>query len=207
MSGYSGDWLLCGGWAVDAWLGRVTRSHVDLDIMVFDDQQALAYQQLSECDMVAHDAVEPGPTTNLWTGWKLAMPAHVHARPPEADSPNGLLRWVTPPYKELPDDRNLELIINERAAGRWLLDAESGISLPWTECVANSAWGIPIAVPEVLLFYKATAYWGAKREKARPHDKVDFEALAPLLADERRRWLADAIGTMVPDHPWLPQLI
>ena len=33
-------WALCGGWAVDAWLGRVTREHLDVDLSVFEEDQA-----------------------------------------------------------------------------------------------------------------------------------------------------------------------
>ncbi len=206
MATYSGEWLICGGWAVDAWLGRVTRGHVDIDLMVFDDQQELAYQQFAGWDMVAHDAVDPGPTSGLWTGRRLHLPAHVHARARDAESPANLLKWVTPPYEQLPDDKNVELIINERSEGRWLLHPETGVTRPWVECVAESPWGIPMAVPEILLFYKATAYWGRTDLKPRPHDERDFNALLPRLSANQRDWLRETIPTVVPDHPWLPRL-
>lgn len=206
MSTYPGEWLICGGWAVDAWLGRVTRTHADIDVMVFDDQQTLAFQQFAAWDMVAHDAVDPGPTSELWAGRRLELPAHVHARPKDADSPANLLRWVTPPYNQLPDGNNVELIVNERAGGHWLLHPETGVSRPWVECVAESPWGIPMAVPEVLLFYKATAYWGRTDLKPRPHDERDFEALLPHLGASQREWLRTAAQTVIPNHPWLDRL-
>ena len=39
MSTFRPRWSLCGGWAVDAWLGRQTRDHADIDIAVFRDDQ------------------------------------------------------------------------------------------------------------------------------------------------------------------------
>lgn len=206
MSSYPGDWLICGGWAVDAWLGRVTRTHVDIDVMLFHDEQTMAYNQFSSWDMVAHDAVDPGPTTELWAGRRLELPAHVHARPRDATSPANLLKWVTPPYDQLPDDKNVELIINERRDGSWLLHPESGVSRPWPECVAQSPWELPTAVPEVLLFYKATAYWRRTDLKPRPHDERDFDALLPQLDAGQRDWLIRAISTVVRNHPWLERL-
>jgi hypothetical protein len=42
MAAFDRPWVLCGGWAVDAWIGRQTREHVDVDLAVFhDDQLAL----------------------------------------------------------------------------------------------------------------------------------------------------------------------
>ncbi len=42
MATYRGAWSICGGWAVDAWLGRQTRDHADVDIAVYqDDHHAL----------------------------------------------------------------------------------------------------------------------------------------------------------------------
>ena len=35
MSAFRPKWSLCGGWAADAWLGRQTRDHADIDIAVF----------------------------------------------------------------------------------------------------------------------------------------------------------------------------
>lgn len=206
MSTYPGEWLICGGWAVDAWFGAVTRSHVDIDVMVFDDQQELAFKQFADWDMVAHDAIDPGPTTDLWAGRRLELPAHVHARARDAESPANLMKWVTPPYTQLPDDKNVEIIINERTGGDWILHAETGITRAWEECVAESPWGIPMAVPEVLLFYKATAYWQRTDLKPRPHDERDFEALAPHLGAGQRDWLRETIHAVVPGHPWLPRL-
>lgn len=206
MSSYAGDWLICGGWAVDAWLGQITRSHVDIDVMVFNDQQELAYQKFASWDMVAHDAVDPGPTTELWTGRRLEMPAHVHARARDGESPANLIKWVTPPYNQLPDDKNVELIINDRTDGNWILHAETGLTRAWEDCFAESPWGIPMAVPEILLFYKSTAYWRRTDLKPRPHDERDFDALLPVLSSNQRDWLRTAIRHVIPDHPWLDRL-
>lgn len=196
MASYPGDWLLCGGWAVDAWLGGVTRSHGDIDVVVFEDEQQLAFEHLRDWDMVAHDALDPTQERDPWDGRTLTLPAHVHARPRDQASPANLLRWVTPPYKPLADDENVELIINERRDGRWLLDAAKGIDIAWQDAVAESPWGLPTAVPEVLLFYKATDYRAQGREKPRPHDQQDFDALFPHLAPPARRWLEEALERM-----------
>lgn len=46
MSAYRGAWALCGGWAVDAWIGRITRDHGDIDVSVFVQEQGLLFEDL-----------------------------------------------------------------------------------------------------------------------------------------------------------------
>lgn len=106
------------------------------------------------------------------------------------------------------------MLLNARTGGEWVLSDEPPLALPFAQSIRRSRWGLPGAAPEVLAFYKATAYFGANaalrgatpEEWARPHDTSDFEALLPLLSEGRRRWLRASIATLHPDHPWLPGL-
>jgi hypothetical protein len=60
-----------------------------------------------------------------------------------------------------------------------VLSAEPAIVVPISSATALSPWGIPTVVPEILLFYKGTAYFGdVEMTKRRSHDDVDFETLA-----------------------------
>jgi Aminoglycoside-2''-adenylyltransferase len=43
MSGFRPKWALCGGWAVDAWLGQQTRDHHDIDLAAFEHDQVAIY--------------------------------------------------------------------------------------------------------------------------------------------------------------------
>lgn len=55
MSTFRPRWSLCGGWAVDAWLGRQTRDHADVDIAVFQDDHSALFEDLSGWQLIAHD--------------------------------------------------------------------------------------------------------------------------------------------------------
>lgn len=64
MSSFSAPWALCGGWAVEAWLGWKTRDHGDVDIMVFADDHVSLFDHLSDWQLIAHgpdtdDSTEP----------------------------------------------------------------------------------------------------------------------------------------------------
>ena len=78
-------WFLCGGWAADAWLGRQTRDHCDVDIAVFHPDQHAIYEHFPGWALVGHDPNVADDTTEQWNGRRLDLPAHIHV--PELGSP------------------------------------------------------------------------------------------------------------------------
>lgn len=191
MSTYRPRWALCGGWAIDAWLGRETRDHGDVDIAVFQDDLPAFFKHLDAWQLVAHDDNVPGDTAELWNGRKIDIPGHIHARSPER-------REAMPDRVDNAAGQGfgLDIQICERADGDWILNRDPDINLPLRGCIEQSAWGLPTAVPEVLLFYKAS--------EPRRRDKLDLLALLPHLTDEQRGWLREAL--ILTGHPWLARL-
>ncbi len=198
MSTFPSDWFLCGGWAVDSWLGRITRDHGDLDITVFGDAADALFKHLAGWQLVAHDEGQGGGSSSEeWNGRPLTTPAHLHCRAPDQRG-------------EIPEDGILttemgwwlEVEINPREHGEWVLRDEPRITMPLDRCAATSPWGLPTALPEVLLFFKGTAYEGT-RHYLRPRDHVDFERLFPVLTTGQRDWLQKSISLVDADHPWL----
>lgn len=192
MATYRAPWALCGGWAVDAWLGRHTREHGDVDIIVFEDDQRVLFEHLRGWQLIGHDAPEPGGGGNadLWTGRTLRVPGHLHGRidhgePPPTDGVCTLDEgWVA------------DIQINERQGERWTLMRDPLVAVPLANAVRPCPWGIPAVVPEVLLFYKAL--------DLRRRDKADFAALMPALTADQRAWLREAIDRV--GHPWMRAL-
>jgi hypothetical protein len=119
------------------------------------------------------------------------LPAHIHARAPEH-------------VDAMPEQVNnaagqgfgLDVQVNERPEGDWLLSDRPRISLPLESCVRVSPWGLPAAVPVVLLFYKSLDF--------RRRDKLDLMSLLPGLSREERGWLREALS--LTGHPWLAHL-
>src|SRR5947209_1647367 len=81
MSTFLAGWFLCGGWAVDAWLGREARPHGDIDVSVFRDDLPAVFRHFSGWDLIAHDPLVADATTEPWNGRMLEVPAHIHATP------------------------------------------------------------------------------------------------------------------------------
>jgi hypothetical protein len=175
MSTFSRDWCLCGGWAVDAWLGRQTREHLDLDITVYHDDAFALIDHFAGWQVIAHDETYPD-SDEQWDGRALFLPAHVHIRR---------------------EGFNLDFQLGERAGAERLLRREPRLTVDAAACIERSGWGLPALAPEVILFYKAYA--------ARPHDEADLQVLLPALDVARVKWLRDAIARVYPSHTWLKQ--
>ena len=193
MASYPRAWSLCGGWAVDAWLGRVSRDHGDVDLSVFDaDHQPLA-AHLAGWQLIAHTSVVDDLSTAQWDGRRLPVPSHIHGRSPADAGP-------------LPEDGIcnpeqgwwLDIQIDEADGDAWVLKRDPRIALPFRDAIRMSPWEIPAASPEVLLFFKAAL--------PRRRDWRDFVAFLPQLSERQLVWLRDAIARAFPDHPWIATL-
>ena len=86
LAGLGRPWFLCGGWASDAWLGRQTREHGDVDIAVLHHDQRAIFEHLAGWALVAHDPNVADNTTESWNGRHLDLPAHIHV-------PRRAVRW------------------------------------------------------------------------------------------------------------------
>jgi hypothetical protein len=177
MAGFDGAWFLCGGWAVDAWLGRQSREHHDIDIAVFEDDLPALFDQLAGWQLIAHDTVE-SDAEDPWDGRRLILPAHIHAR------------------RE--GEVELDFQVNQRSGSDWVLSQERNFTIDVQRCAGMSRWGVPALAPELVLFYKAG--------ETRPQDEQDFVAMLGSLDAAQRSWLRGAIATVHPGHAWLAQL-
>jgi hypothetical protein len=203
LAGFGAPWFLCGGWAADAWLGRQTREHGDVDIAVLHRDQRAIVEHFQGWALVGHDPNVPDDTAEPWNGRQLDMPAHVHV--PTRDSPLAGSPTVSHPAFEF------EFLLNEGSDDSCVLNRELDVVVALDRCVRPSAWGLPTAAPEVVLFFKAGGdLSGTELRTAeklfRQRDEQDFFALLPTLAEGQRSWLRESIARIRPAHPWLAHL-
>ena len=187
MADYNAPWSLCGGWAIDAWLGRVTREHGDDDISVFAGDNAALFEHLKDWQLVAH---EPGVSTKgFWQGEALTPPSHIHGKFGEGPPPENFDNVQGFP---------LDIQVDDREGDEWVMRREPRVSMPLRDAVRVSPWGVPTAVPEALLFFKAM--------EPRRRDWRDFVAFLPHLTKGQSSWLRSAIERVDPEHPWVGAL-
>ncbi len=174
-------WHICGGWALDMFLGRVTRVHHDVDVEVSRaDQLALQqYMTTRSWKMVTpfEERLQPWPMH-----MRLEMPRHqVHAHRRGAF---------------------IDFLLADLDGGVWRYRREPSIIRDMSRVGLRSTEQIPFLAPELVLLYKSKTTSGKERIK----DKADFEEVYLSLEPERRGWLRWALLATDPSHPWVERL-
>jgi len=191
MEGFPWPWFVSGGWAIDLFVGRVTREHEDRELGIFRQDQQTLREHLSA--RALFKAIT-GPNGGGWVPWAegewLELPVHqILVRP----------AGMAPPATE--QDRcpnEFEFFLNEAVDDVWRFRRNMEITRPAKEIYLTSSSGIPIMAPEIQLLYKAKGH--------RPKDEHDFRQVLPLLDAARRAWLKEALPRCYGQDPWLAEL-
>jgi hypothetical protein len=182
LASFPHPWWICGGHAIDAFLSRRTRPHGDLDVGVPRRYQSALYRVLDDFEVhVAHQ----GTLHEL-------SPAQRETGTLDPDH-HGL--WCRRRGSEA---WQLEVLLGDGDDRDWIFRRCPAVRRPLAEVVWRSSDGIPYLAPEVQLLFKA--------KHPRDKDRQDFEATAPALSREARRWLRQALERAHPGHEWTQQL-
>jgi hypothetical protein len=173
-------WWVAGGWALDLHLGRQTRAHADMDVVLLREDQLTVQAHLGGWTLMAADP--PGSLRDWEPGELLATGVHdVWCRPFGSDE------WA------------LQLMIIDPEGDDWVYRRDQRISRPLPTITGEaSTQAMPVLAPEIQLLYKS--------HRPRAKDQRDFETFADHLTDQQREWLGGALRTADPQHPWLARL-
>jgi hypothetical protein len=178
MRGFAHPWWVAGGWAIDLFVGRVTREHGDVEMGVFRDTQAALHEHLRRFKLfkaVDHQFV-PWPT-----GDEIVPP----------------LFQIQAVDESLPGGE-LQLFLDDRSDGRWICRRNPSISRPIDD-ITLAARGVQLLRPEIQLLFKA-------RHHEQPKNAQDFALAVPPLMPPQRTWLKESIEATHPGHAWLARL-
>ena len=90
------------GWALDAFLGRITREHGDIDLSVFaPDQRTLFDHLLGGWQMLPHGPSVGQGNAEAWDGCWLEPPSHIHARRDTGEPPPSAI-FCNRPFAKYP---------------------------------------------------------------------------------------------------------
>jgi hypothetical protein len=176
LAGLPVTWAVAGGWAVDLFLGRVTRDHHDLEIAL----PASAFTLL----------------TPLFPGWEFHVPRSGTLTPADpASLAAGFQTWALDPVTRR---WRFDVFREPHDGDTWICRRDERIRRPYAEVVLRTPDGIPFVAPEVVLLFKAKA--------PRDIDEQDFAAVLPELSAARRGRLDAALAVVHPEHPWRSRL-
>ncbi len=179
LAGVSAPWAVAGGWAIDLWLGVVTRPHEDLEITV----PAFGYPEIrARFEVLGFEVFDVGDG-------EVARLA-----PGEAPSEANHQTWMMEPATQL---WRIDVFREAGDARTWVYRRDPSLTAPRAFTVRERD-GVPFVAPAVALLFKAKAQ--------RPKDEADFAAVAPHLPAAERNWLADALRRTHAGHPWIERL-
>ena len=178
LKGFPALWGVAGGWAIDLFLDKETRPHHDIEVTILRRAQLEMKSFLSDWNFeYVHRGVVSDWTRKIY----LDRPIHEIYAIKEGDS-----------------TAKLEILLNEHAGKNWLFRRNMGIKLPIEEIFVETASGIPILHPKIVLLYKV------KRNESK--DLEDLVNAAPILTKPDRAWLYNAIWSTYGRHEWLRYL-
>jgi hypothetical protein len=181
MRNFSSAWCICGGWAIDLFVNRVSRSHKDIDIAIWRNDQLALRSYLIAQNWTLEQAVA-GQLHPWLDGEFLKLPIHTI--------------WC----RNLKAHPNfIEILFNEIKNNYFLFRRALSITYPLERVIVESKQGIPILAPEIVLLYKA-------KDSLNERNQNDFEVALPYLDEDRCAWLKEALIALHPEHRWLNQL-
>jgi ribosomal protein S18 acetylase RimI-like enzyme/uncharacterized protein (DUF952 family) len=181
MAGFDRPWWIAGGWAIDLFLGEVTRPHADLEISVLDGDQRALHAHLRDWDV----RIAAGGALHPWNGEPLVRPHHqlwARAEPGLGDTVEEFSAHPT----------MIGVLIEEHRGDVWRFRRDGRVTRPVAELGAMHG-GLPSIAPEVALLFKA--------RDLRHKDRRDFERVASRLDASARGWLRSALDVLYPGHP------
>jgi len=196
------DYAICGGHAIDLFLGRNTRPHKDLDVAVFWESRDKIIQYL------------------LNEGWEIYEPigtAYLHKiNSVECQKRIKENIWCVRPdnrhYKFTEHENNLyavdfgnseqtefdyiEFLFNTRNEGCFLYSRNKDIAVCLDDAIFK-ANDTPYLAPEIVLLYKSTAIDNIDYQ-------MDYDNASLKMNDKQLTWLKKSLAVMFPNgHKWL----
>ena len=175
MREFKPHWFIAGGWAIDLFLGKQTREHVDIEIAIFRRDQIALQNFLRDWNL---QKAENGALADWKQDEYLKLPVHaIHC------------------FNDKAEPSFLEVLLNEKENGVWQYRRNRQITKPLSELYLTTESGIRFLRPEIVLLYKS--------KNVRAKDELDFQAAAKHLETEARRWLRNALSVCYSEHNWL----
>ncbi|MEK5645779.1 hypothetical protein BK138_35530 [Paenibacillus rhizosphaerae] len=202
------DWYVCGGGAIDAFLGKQTRIHKDLDIAVFwEDRNSVITLMLAEgwrvfeaCGGgIIHELFEVQQSPEKRNLFCFTLNENRCKLEPIGDD---RYRFGFE-KKEQKDFTYIEFLFNQRGDEYFYLPGNANLKRKLNKALLKSN-GVPHLAPEVVLFYKSR-YLEYSPDTLDHYQ--DFEVSLPFLDDEQKQWLGQSLKKeYVNGHEWLKRL-
>jgi len=172
MRGFPAPWCFGGGWACDAWAGRQSREHSDVDIVIWRKDQSTFRSSFAGWQWETFVNGAPMP----WGAEaRLELPFH-----------NAIGRKGS---------QAIELLMIEREGGDWWYRRDPRVRMGASEAMLTSPSGLPVLNPAIALLFKSKRIEDKDQHdfdtvlpSLRPQDR-NWLKQALLAAHPGHRWI------------------
>ena len=196
------DYALCGGYAIDLFIGKKTRPHKDIDVVIFqEDRDKIIQFMLNN----GWDVYEPCGTdylhkinivsdqirnrSNIW----CVLPDNPHYKFTEHEKDMYAVECDNSEQTELD---YIEFLFNTRKNDTFLYARNHDIQMGLDKAILKSE-DIPYLAPEIVLLYKST-------DANNPEYHLDFINSSMKMTKYQLKWLMKSLSIMFPNgHKWL----
>ena len=211
------DWCVCGGYAIDLFVGHNTRPHQSIDVAVFwqdkkkiiDFMLGAGWRVFEACGGGSiREVLESTDFTTDKRNLFCMIKDNNHYRLTSIGSD---MYQFAMDHKEQSRLDCIEFLFSQKQDDDFLYANNYAICRSMQDAVLTQE-GIPFLAPEIVLLYKSgyIEYLDKEYEYALHLVSVavnDFNLLLPLLNNERKGWLKKALRTIYPNgHAWIRRI-
>ncbi|MCL2169913.1 MAG: hypothetical protein FWB74_07805 [Defluviitaleaceae bacterium] len=215
-------YAVCGGYGLDLHAGRELRPHGDFDIVIFkEDKQKVAkffldmdwtiYGRFMEEDRIItqhifykiDDISEDywKDCVNIWAVKNSCLPKVLHKLDRLQGAAGDVYTYQTRKWLVEEEIEFIELEIDGRDCDDFVVQESPKITRSMDKAILYRE-DIPYLAPEIILFYKTDKHsW--EHPGVKPKTEADFKEVMPLLSEESRSWLTEAVKAAHGEHEWI----
>ncbi len=197
-------WCFCGGWAIDLFVGRESRAHKDLDIMVFknDLKETISYMKNHgwKVEAPTRQGFIPVDTENFETFeyenlWCMNEEYPLDYLKIDEQASYNFYHYE----REVQTDVDfLDILLNTSDDGYFVYQQNEAIKLEISKALYSEG-GIPYLAPEIVLLYKSKCL--------SEDNRADFDVATAKMHPDQKEWLGQALKNEYgSDHPWVVAL-
>ena len=200
------NYAICGGFAIDLFLGCKTRAHKDLDVSVYweDRDRIIKHMLDSGWDIyepcgdslgrlhkISSISDQKRARSNVW----CVKPGNAHYKFTKHEKDMFAVEFDGSEQAEFDF---VELLFNTKSDGYFLHARNHDIKMPMNDAIIKIG-NTPCLAPEMALLYKSTAADNAEYQ-------LDFEIAWTKMNEMQRAWLKKSLAVMFSDgHKWLEE--
>lgn len=177
LKNFKNPWWIAGGIALDLFLGKKTRKHLDIDVLILRKHQLTLQAYLK--DWFLYKTNQPGLKP-----WEKNEYLKIHV--------NSI--WCK---KERDGPWKMEILFMDSEDEKWIYRREPKIRGMIEHMGKVTENGLPYLSPEIQLLFKSV-------KNRRSTDNDDFFKVFPKLNCKARKWLVNALVITYPNgHDWI----